>query len=49
MHLISDVGKLNNIVLASNSTGIIILGGGVAKHQVCNANSWVSIWNSVEN
>ncbi|KAM8723798.1 deoxyhypusine synthase-like [Acanthopagrus schlegelii] len=38
--IVEDVGKLNNIVLASNSTGIIILGGGVAKHQVCNANSW---------
>ncbi|XP_073351085.1 deoxyhypusine synthase-like [Pagrus major] len=38
--IIEDVAKLNNLVLAANSTGIIILGGGVAKHHVCNANSW---------
>lgn len=41
--LISDVSKLNNMVVAANSTGMIILGGGVAKHHVCNANSWVRI------
>lgn len=40
--LISDVIKLNTMVVSANSTGIIILGGGVAKHHVCNANSWVS-------
>lgn len=31
------------MVVAANSTGMIILGGGVAKHHVCNANSWVRI------
>lgn len=30
------------MALAANSTGIIILGGGVAKHHICNANIWVS-------
>ncbi|XP_070703836.1 deoxyhypusine synthase-like [Pempheris klunzingeri] len=37
---IEDISKLNNLVLAANSTGIIALGGGVAKHHTCNANSW---------
>lgn len=40
--LISDVSKLNNLVVSANSTGMVILGGGVAKHHTCNANSWVS-------
>lgn len=44
LSLISDVTKLNNMVLAANRTGIILLGGGLAKHHVCNANSWVRIW-----
>ncbi|KAI3359257.1 hypothetical protein L3Q82_002776 [Scortum barcoo] len=35
-----DISKLNNMAVAANSTGIIILGGGVAKHHICNANSW---------
>ncbi|KAM8824170.1 deoxyhypusine synthase-like [Synchiropus picturatus] len=35
-----DVVRMNNLVLAANSTGIIVLGGGVAKHHICNANSW---------
>lgn len=41
MHFIPDVSKLNNLVLAANSTGIITLGGGLAKHHTCNANCWV--------
>lgn len=43
LSLISDVTKLNSMVLAANRTGIILLGGGLAKHHVCNANSWVRI------
>ncbi|KAG8007040.1 Deoxyhypusine synthase [Nibea albiflora] len=35
-----DISKLNNLAVAANSTGMIVLGGGVAKHQLCNANSW---------
>lgn len=31
---------MNNLVLVANCTGIIALGGGVAKHHICNANSW---------
>ncbi|KAM3598385.1 uncharacterized protein V6R79_017347 [Siganus canaliculatus] len=40
LDIAEDVGKLNNLAIAANSTGMIILGGGVAKHHVCNANSW---------
>lgn len=31
------------MAVAANSTGIIILGGGVAKHHICNANAFVSV------
>lgn len=41
--LISDISRMNSMALAANSSGIIILGGGVAKHHICNANIWVSI------
>lgn len=44
--LISDVTKLNTMAVSANSTGIIVLGGGVAKHHVCNANSWVSVFHN---
>lgn len=43
IHFISDISNLNNLAVAANSTGMIALGGGVAKHQLCNANAWVSI------
>ncbi|XP_074513033.1 deoxyhypusine synthase-like isoform X2 [Sebastes fasciatus] len=38
--IVEDISKLNNLAVAANSTGMIALGGGVAKHQICNANSW---------
>uniref|UniRef100_A0A3Q3MII8 deoxyhypusine synthase n=1 Tax=Labrus bergylta TaxID=56723 RepID=A0A3Q3MII8_9LABR len=38
--LVEDISKLNKLSLAANSSGIITLGGGVAKHHICNANSW---------
>lgn len=34
------------MAVAANNTGMIILGGGVAKHHICNANSFVSIFHS---
>lgn len=40
---ISDVTRINTMAVAANNTGIIILGGGVAKHHICNANAFVSI------
>ncbi len=33
-----DIWKLNNTTLGPEKTGIIILGGGVVKHSICNAN-----------
>ncbi|XP_041634507.1 deoxyhypusine synthase-like [Cheilinus undulatus] len=38
--MVEDVKRLNNLAVAANSTGMIILGGGVAKHHICNANFW---------
>ncbi|XP_068193217.1 deoxyhypusine synthase-like isoform X2 [Antennarius striatus] len=35
-----DISLINNMAVAANNTGIIILGGGVAKHHICNANAW---------
>lgn len=40
LDVIEDITRLNNLTLAANSTGIIALGGGVAKHHILNANSW---------
>lgn len=42
--LTSDISRMNSMAVAANSSGIIILGGGVAKHHICNANVWVSIY-----
>ena len=33
-----DIWKMNNTTLGKNKTGIIILGEGVVKHHICNAN-----------
>ncbi|XP_068574892.1 deoxyhypusine synthase-like [Cebidichthys violaceus] len=38
--IVEDISKLNNLAVAANSTGIITLGGGLAKHHICNANCW---------
>jgi deoxyhypusine synthase len=36
--ILRDLIKLNKIALGSKKTGMIILGGGVIKHHICNAN-----------
>ena len=33
-----DAWELNNTSLGKKKTGMIILGGGIIKHQICNAN-----------
>lgn len=33
-----DIRRINSIAVKANKTGQIILGGGVVKHHVCNAN-----------
>ncbi|MBS3075536.1 deoxyhypusine synthase [Candidatus Pacearchaeota archaeon] len=34
----SDIHKLNEYTIVQKKTGIILLGGGVMKHHICNAN-----------
>ena len=36
--LVKDIKKLNDSALKAKKTGMIILGGGVIKHHICNAN-----------
>lgn len=36
--IVRDLAKLNKIAISSKKTGMIILGGGVIKHHICNAN-----------
>ncbi|KAG8041544.1 hypothetical protein G9C98_002837 [Cotesia typhae] len=36
--ILSDLRRLNTIAVKAINTGIIIVGGGVIKHHICNAN-----------
>ncbi|KAG2382033.1 hypothetical protein C9374_005825 [Naegleria lovaniensis] len=36
--IVSDIRRLNGLAVRSKKTGMIILGGGVIKHHICNAN-----------
>ena len=36
--LVQDIKRLNDSALAAKRSGMIILGGGVIKHHICNAN-----------
>ncbi|CAG8637872.1 8989_t:CDS:2 [Ambispora gerdemannii] len=36
--IVSDIRSLNDQAVFAKKTGIIILGGGVVKHHICNAN-----------
>lgn len=38
LDIISDLRRLNTIAVKALSTGIIICGGGLIKHHICNAN-----------
>lgn len=38
LDLIEDTEKLNNTSIGKEKTGMIILGAGVVKHSICNAN-----------
>jgi deoxyhypusine synthase len=37
---VADVEKFNNSTIGKKKTGMIILGGGVVKHSICNANMY---------
>ena len=39
----TDIRRLNRQALRAVHSGMIILGGGVTKHHVCNANLMVSL------
>lgn len=36
--LVQDIRKINEIAIKAKQSGMIILGGGVIKHHICNAN-----------
>ena len=38
MDLVADTEALNSSTIGKDKTGMIILGGGVVKHSICNAN-----------
>ena len=38
LDIAEDIRRLNDLAVKSHATGMIILGGGVAKHHICNAN-----------
>ena len=37
--VVADVYKINNLAVNAAHSGMILLGGGTAKHHVCNANA----------
>lgn len=43
MDIISDLRRLNTMAVKANNSGIIIIGGGLIKHHICNANLMVSL------
>ncbi|CAF4413416.1 unnamed protein product, partial [Adineta steineri] len=36
--ILEDLKNLNTISVHAKSTGMLILGGGIVKHHICNAN-----------
>ncbi|KAH7642748.1 hypothetical protein DERF_003951 [Dermatophagoides farinae] len=38
LDIVGDIRRLNTISMKARQTGMIILGGGVIKHHICNAN-----------
>ncbi len=38
MDIVSDIHKLNEFSITREKTGMILLGGGIMKHHICNAN-----------
>jgi len=53
--IVSDIRRINDIALKAKRAGMIILGGGVCKHQIANAmlfvrlNSTFTIWYCIDN
>lgn len=40
--ILSDLKRLNTMAVKALHTGVIIVGGGLIKHHICNANLMVS-------
>lgn len=40
--LVKDIRRLNDLSVKSRKAGMIVLGGGVCKHQIANAMLFVS-------
>jgi len=38
MDIVGDIRRLNDLAIQSHATGMIIIGGGLVKHHICNAN-----------
>jgi deoxyhypusine synthase len=38
---ITDLRRLNTMAVKAANTGMVIIGGGVVKHHICNANLMV--------
>ena len=38
LDIAEDIRRINDLSVRSHATGMIILGGGVVKHHICNAN-----------
>jgi len=38
LDIVADIRGINDLALKAEHTGMVILGGGVAKHHICNAN-----------
>ncbi len=36
--IVQDIRKINSMTVFAKRTGAIILGGGIVKHHICNAN-----------
>lgn len=45
--IISDLRRLNTMAVKACNSGIIIVGGGLIKHHICNANLMVSALNKL--
>ena len=43
LDIISDLRRLNTMAVKANNSGIVIIGGGLIKHHICNANLMVKL------
>jgi deoxyhypusine synthase len=38
--LVHDIREINKLAMQASKSGVIVLGGGVIKHHIMNANIW---------